>query len=60
MSGRTLGIVALALGLLLFLVSLLADVLGMGPYPGFGWKQTVGAIVGGGLAAFGIFRLRSR
>lgn len=60
MSGRTLGIVAVSLGLLLFLVSLGADALGVGPHPGFGLKQTVGAILGGGLVAFGIFRLRSR
>ncbi|MGH9382459.1 MAG: hypothetical protein ACRD2Z_17920 [Thermoanaerobaculia bacterium] len=60
MSARTLGIVAVAIGLLLFLVSLGADALGIGPHPGFGLKQAAGAIVGGALVAFGIFRLRSR
>lgn len=59
MSVRTQGILAVALGVLLLLLSLGADVLGVGLDPRFGWKQITGALVGGALAGFGIFRLRS-
>lgn len=60
MSGRTLGMVAVVLGVLLLLLSLGADMLGIGLDPRFGWKQIVGALAGGALAGFGILRLRSR
>lgn len=60
MSRRTQGIAAVALGLLLLLLSLGADVLGVGLHPNFGWKQITGALIGGALAGFGILRLRSR
>lgn len=59
MSGRTQGILAVAVGVLLLLLSLGADVLGIGLDPRFGWKQITGALIGGVLAGFGFFRLRS-
>lgn len=43
------------LGILLALVSLFADVLGVGGEPGFGWKQTLGLVVGAGLVAIAIW-----
>ena len=46
MSKRTLGIVLIVLGLLLVVVSLAADVIGLGNGTGLGWKQLLGAAVG--------------
>ena len=51
-------LLALVLGLLLALVSLFADPLGVGGTPGFGWKQTLGLVVGVALAALGVWRRR--
>ena len=46
MSKRTVGIVLIVLGVLLAIVSLLADALGIGNGAGLGWKQILGAVVG--------------
>jgi hypothetical protein len=37
--------VLLIAGTLLGIVSLTADLLGIGAFPGFGWKQAVGTVV---------------
>ncbi len=53
--GRTL----FSVGILLLVVSLLADVIGLGRVPDvFGWKQIVGAVAGLGLAGIGIWLVR--
>lgn len=49
-------LVVLVLGILLALVSLFADAIGVGGEPGFGWKQTLGLVVGVGLVALGLWR----
>jgi hypothetical protein len=36
--------VLLVMGTLLGIVSLTADLLGLGAFPGFGWKQVVGTV----------------
>ena len=46
----------LVLGIVLALVSLFADAIGVGGEPGFGWKQTLGLVVGVGLVALGLWR----
>ena len=46
MSNKTIGIVLIILGVLLMIVSLAADVIGIGNGTGFGWKQILGAVVG--------------
>ena len=46
MSKRTLGIIFILLGLLLAILSLSADVLGIGNGAGIGWKQILGMVVG--------------
>ncbi|MFQ5896898.1 MAG: hypothetical protein ACE5JN_01440 [Candidatus Methylomirabilia bacterium] len=46
MAKHKLGWVALAVGLILALLSALADPLGLGGSPGVGWKQSLGVIVG--------------
>lgn len=59
MSSRTLGITLLVGGVLLALIALGADALGLGGYPGTGWKQILGAVVGAGIAVAGFRNLRS-
>jgi hypothetical protein len=60
MSDKTVGVVLLVAGVLLFLVSAAADPLGIGGYPGIGIKQLAGIVVGVVIAALGMVRLRSR
>jgi len=48
----------LAAGLLLALVSLFADRLGVGSTPGFGYRQTLGLLVGVALVVLGVWRRR--
>ena len=60
MSDKTVGVVLLVAGVLLFLVSAAADPLGIGGYPGIGMKQLAGIVVGVVIAALGMVRLRSR
>jgi len=49
-------LIVLVLGIMLALVSIFADSLGVGSEPGFGWKQTLGLVVGAGLVAIAIWR----
>ncbi len=58
MSRKTVGVVLLVVGVLLFLVSATADSLGIGGAPGIGWKQILGMVVGVAVAATGLTRLR--
>ncbi|MFV2071865.1 MAG: hypothetical protein ACC742_04335 [Thermoanaerobaculales bacterium] len=51
-------VILLVLGVLLFLVCLTADVIGLGPSPGLGWKQILGAVVGVVIAAIGMIGIR--
>ena len=60
MSDKTVGVVLLVAGVLLFLVSAAADPLGIGGYPGIGMKQLAGIVVGVVIAALGMLKLRSR
>jgi hypothetical protein len=60
MDKKTMGIVFLILGVLLFLVSLTADSLGIGGAPGVGWKQITGAVVGVAVAAAGMVLRRAK
>jgi hypothetical protein len=59
MSNKTRGVVLLVAGVLLALTALGADALGLGGYPGIGWKQILGAVVGAGIAVAGFRNLRS-
>lgn len=51
---KALPMILLVLGVLLVFVSLGADRLGIGGFPGLGWKQISGAVVGVILAAGGM------
>jgi peptidoglycan/LPS O-acetylase OafA/YrhL len=46
----------LALGVVILLLSILADAIWLGRFEGFGWKQTVGVVVGIVLIAVGYYR----
>ena len=58
---RTIGLILIAAGLLLALVSLLADVIGIGAFPtAIGWKQFLGIIGGFLLTVLGSFVFLAR
>ena len=59
MTQRGPALVILVVGVLLALVSLFADVLGVGGEPGFGWKQAAGLVAGLVLIAIGLWRWRT-
>ena len=56
MGGRkTVGIIVLVVGIVILLLSVLADVFGLGgPAPGFGPRQIAGTIVGAVIAVVGL------
>jgi len=45
-------------GILIVLVAALADPLGLGRSPGFGWRQTLGVVVGALVVAGGVYLWR--
>lgn len=50
--------VILVSGVVILVLSILADALGLGRVEGFGWKQTLGVLVGIVLIALGYYRGR--
>ena len=59
MSGNRITIILAAAGVLIVLVSLLADVIGLGSNPGFGPYQKSGVVAGLLFLAFAIRKWRS-
>ena len=55
MDKKQLGIVLLVVGVIILLVSLLADTIGIGGAARFGYRQIAGAVVGVILAIVGYF-----
>ena len=53
MDRRLAGGIVVALGAVLLLVSALAEPIGLGDGDGFGWKQTIGVIIGAGVMVVG-------
>jgi len=51
--------VLIAIGLVIIVLSGFADALGLGRYPGFGWRQTVGVVLGIVAVVCGVWRLRA-
>lgn len=49
------GILVLVIGIIVLILSLLADVIGIGGSSGFGTRQIIGTIVGAVMAAVGFF-----
>jgi hypothetical protein len=58
MQKKGLSLIVIVVGIILLLVSLLADVLGIGGYPGIGFKQIIGAVVGAVITIIGFGMLR--
>jgi len=58
MSSKTINIFIILFGGILFLISLLADWIGIGSYPGINWAQITGAAVGIVILIIGIIRPR--
>ena len=59
MSKRTINLVLMAIGLILIVISLGADLIGIGSYPGINWAQLVGAVVGLVVLVYGFWLSRS-
>lgn len=55
MSKKRLSLIAIIIGLVLLVVSLTADLIGLGSYPGINWAQIVGAVVGLATALLGFW-----
>ncbi len=57
MGKKTLSFIVVGLGIIIFLVSLFADLIGIGS-PGFGYKQTTGIVAGAiiGIIGFVLYR----
>jgi hypothetical protein len=58
MSARSQGGVLLIVGVVLLVLSAAADWLGIGGFPGVGWKQILGIAAGAVVAVAGFCRLR--
>jgi uncharacterized membrane protein len=58
MQKKRLSLILIVVGIIILLVSLLADVIGIGGYPGMGYKQIIGAIVGAVIAIVGFILYR--
>ena len=54
-SDKIAQILVIAIGIGLLLASLLADVIGIGDYPGFGSQQTLGTVAGVLITACGVY-----
>jgi len=52
-NNKTIGIALLAVGVVVLIVSLAADVVGIGEAGAFGYKQIIGAVVGVAAAVVG-------
>ena len=55
-SRRTWSWLMLVVGIVLAFVSIFADRIGLGAMPGFGWKQTIGLLIGVAAIALGLWR----
>ena len=60
MTKKIISIVLMVGGVLLVAVSLGADLIGIGSYPGINWAQLTGAAVGVAALGFGIWLIRSK
>ena len=58
MSQHTKIILIFILGLLLFILSLAADYIGIGSYPGMHWAQITGAVIGLLVTLLGVYLLK--
>jgi len=59
MAKKVIRLIFIILGGILLILSLTADLIGIGSYPGFNYAQILGAVVGLAALIFGIFYGRS-
>ena len=55
-SQQTWSWLLLVVGVVLAFISIFADRIGLGGTPGFGWKQTLGLLIGVAAIALGLWR----
>jgi len=60
MSSKTINLVLIIFGVLLLILSLLADLIGIGSYPGINWAQILGAAAGLVIILLGIWRSQNK
>jgi hypothetical protein len=60
MNTKVLGMIAVLVGVVLLLVSVLADYIGLGGAPGFGTRQIIGALAGAIVALAGFVVMRKK
>ncbi len=60
MSNPVFAWIVIGAGVLLVLISAFADPLGLGRSPGFGWRQTLGVIIGALVLAAGLYLQRRK
>jgi len=58
MEKKKLGSLLTGIGIVVFLISVFADPLGIGGYPGFGYKQMIGTILGIVIVIIGVLLSR--
>ncbi len=58
MERKTLSFMVMGFGIIIFLVSLFADLIGIGGFPGLGYKQIIGIVIGAiiGIIGFVFYR----
>ncbi|NLN70199.1 MAG: hypothetical protein GX142_05380 [Chloroflexi bacterium] len=59
MNKRSFGLVAVVVGFVIALLSLMADFIGIGSYPGINSSQLTGIVIGLLVVLIGIFLLRA-
>lgn len=57
---KTLGMILFLIGLIIFILALSADFIGLGAYPGYGYKQVSGFIVGAAAIIAGVLLKRKK
>ena len=60
MSKKVISLIFIILGGILLILSLIADLIGIGSYPGINWAQILGAAAGLAALLFGILYGRSK
>lgn len=60
MSKKTISLAAIIIGLIVTLISLMADLVGIGSYPGINYAQLGGAALGLILVLIGLLLLRKK
>lgn len=56
MAKQALGQTLMIVGILVMVLSALADSLGIGQYPGFGWRQITGIVAGVVITSLGLWK----